>query len=190
MQKSYEKARFLSETGLLYGASDLTRTGDLLITSAPNGSQGLTGWDFTMQKSYEKARFLSETGLLYGASDLTRTGDLLITSARQCIWLLLVTCRKWWHCKHFSDSKLLCHPVLWGIIKPFLRKNNVKLTPSFRQVLFPKRLPVLTGLTFPTFKEGFGLVFLRFKKQQFRTFTESFKIIPYSLLLNNPLPSL
>lgn len=33
MQKSYEKARFLSETGLLYGASDLTRTGDLLITS-------------------------------------------------------------------------------------------------------------------------------------------------------------
>ena len=72
----------------------------------------------------------------------------------------------------------------------FLRKNNAKLTPSFRQVLFPKKLLVLTGLTFPTFKEGFGLVFLRFKKRQFRTFTESFKIIPYSLLLNNPLPSL
>ena len=54
-------------------------------------------------------------------------------------------------------------------------------------MLFPKKLLVLTGLTFPTFKEGFGLVFLRFKKQQFRTFTESFKIIPYSLLLNNPL---
>ena len=79
----------------------------------------------------------------------------------------------------------ICHPVLWGIIKPFLRKNNAKLTPSFRQVLFPKKLPVLTGLTSPTFKDGFGLYFLRFKKQKFRTFTESFKIIPYSLLLKN-----
>lgn len=33
-----------------------------------------------------------------------------------------------------------------------MRKNNAKLTPSFRQVLFPKKLLVLTGLTFPTFK--------------------------------------
>ena len=125
-----------------------------------------------------------------GASDVTRTRDLLITSARESIRQLPVTCGKCLYCKQFSDSQLLCHPVLWGIIRPFLRKNNAKLTPRFRQVLFPKKLLVLTGLTFPTFKEGFGLVFLRFKKQQFRTFTESFKIIPYSLLLNNPLPSL
>ena len=33
MQKSYENTRILYETGCFCGASDLTRTGDLLITS-------------------------------------------------------------------------------------------------------------------------------------------------------------
>ena len=33
MPKSYENTRNLYETGCFYGASDLTRTGDLLITS-------------------------------------------------------------------------------------------------------------------------------------------------------------
>jgi len=59
----------------------------------------------------------------------------------------------------------LCHPVLWGIFRPFLRKNNAKLTPSFRQVLFPKKFPVLTGLTSPTFKGRFELDFLKFKNR-------------------------
>ena len=33
MRKSYENTRILYETGCFCGASDLTRTGDLLITS-------------------------------------------------------------------------------------------------------------------------------------------------------------
>ena len=33
MSKSYENTRILYETGCFFGASDLTRTGDLLITS-------------------------------------------------------------------------------------------------------------------------------------------------------------
>ena len=77
------------------------------------------------------------------------------------------------------------HPVLWGIFKPFLRKNNAKLTPSFRQALFPKKSPVLASLTSPTFKGGFEHDFLKFKKRQFRTFSESFEIIPYSLFPEN-----
>ena len=66
-----------------------------------------------------------------------------------------------------------------------MRKNNAKLTPSFRQVLFPKKSPVLTSLTSPTFKGGFEHDFLKFKKRQFRTFSESFEIIPYSLFPEN-----